>query len=149
MVTGSILGTGCTSHIKAIERVGFKGLCMLDGPTAVNRNELVSVFPAGLTLAATWDKDHFEDRAKAIGKEFRGKGAQIALGYVLYIDLRGKRLLTGLIRPSIGPLGRHPLGGRNWESFSPDPYLTASIVYFTVRGIQKQGVQTVTKHFSK
>ena len=81
MVTGSILGTGCTSFIKPIERLGFKGLCMLDGPTAVNRNDMVSVFPAGITVAATWDKDHFEDRAKAIGKEFRGKGANIALGY--------------------------------------------------------------------
>ena len=83
MVTGSILGTGCTSFIKPIERVGFKGLCMLDGPTAVNRNELVSVFPGGVTVAATWDKDHFENRAKAIGKEFRWKGAHIALGYVI------------------------------------------------------------------
>lgn len=54
---------------------------MLDGPTAVNRNDLVSVFPAGLTVAATWDKDHFENRGKAIGREFKGKGAHIALGY--------------------------------------------------------------------
>jgi beta-glucosidase len=80
MVTGSIVGSGCTSLIKPIERLGFKGLCMLDGPTAVNRADLVSVFPAALTVAATWDKDHFENRGKAIAEEFRGKGAHIALG---------------------------------------------------------------------
>jgi beta-glucosidase len=44
-------------------------------------------------------------------------------------------------------LGRHPLGGRNWEGFSPDPYLTGVAMDRTIRGIQDAGVQSVSKHF--
>jgi beta-glucosidase len=44
-------------------------------------------------------------------------------------------------------MGRHPLGGRNWESFGPDPYLAGASIAATVRGVQKQGVQTCSKHF--
>jgi beta-glucosidase len=50
-------------------------------------------------------------------------------------------------RPVAGPLGRHPLGGRNWEGFSPDPYLTGVAMKLTVGGMQDTGVQAVSKHF--
>lgn len=29
-----------------------------------------------------------------------------------------------MLGPVAGPLGRSGYGGRNWEGFSPDPYLT-------------------------
>lgn len=32
-------------------------------------------------------------------------------------------------------MGRHPLGSRNWEGFSPDPFLTGIAMDHTVRGI--------------
>ncbi|KAL4861073.1 glycosyl hydrolase family 3 N terminal domain-containing protein [Aspergillus spectabilis] len=64
-----------------------------------------------------------------LGEEFRGKGAHVVLG------------------PSTGPLGRIPLGGRNWESFSVDPYLSGIATSATVRGIQDSGVQACTKHY--
>jgi beta-glucosidase len=44
-------------------------------------------------------------RGVAIGEEFRGKGVNVHLG------------------PSVGPLGRKPRGGRNWEGFGADPVL--------------------------
>lgn len=44
-------------------------------------------------------------------------------------------------------MGRHTMGGRNWEGFSPDPYLTGRSMDATVRGIQDTGVQAVSKHF--
>ena len=49
--------------------------------------------------------------------------------------------------PCAGPLGRHALGGRNWEGFSPDPYLTGIAMKGTVEGIQSTGVQATSKHF--
>jgi beta-glucosidase len=64
-----------------------------------------------------------------LGQEFRGKGAHIALG------------------PVIGAMGRSPYGGRNWEAFSPDSYLSGEMVFETVQGIQSAGVQATTKHF--
>ncbi|KAJ3955161.1 hypothetical protein N0V92_008325 [Colletotrichum tropicale] len=130
-VTGKLsIGVApCIGNILPIDHTDFKGICMQDGPNGINIADLVSVFPAGLTTAATWDRGLMLERAKAIGEEFRGKGINIALG------------------PSSGPLGRHALGGRNWEGFSVDPYLSGVAMEQTVLGIQSMGVQTCSKHF--
>lgn len=45
-----------------------------------------------------------------------------------------------------GPLGRSALGGRNWEGFSPDPYLTGHAFARTIKGAQSSGVQACIKH---
>lgn len=68
-------------------------------------------------------------RAKAMGAEFRGKGANILLG------------------PAMGPLGRMPAGGRNWEGFGSDPYLQGIAAGLTVQGVQSQGVIATAKHY--
>ncbi|KAM0343549.1 hypothetical protein ACHAPU_008444 [Fusarium lateritium] len=131
MVTG-ILGEtsgGCVGNISPIERLNFFGFCLQDGPQAMNRADLVSIFPSGLTMAASWDRQALLDRGKALGAEFQGKGSHVFLG------------------PVAGGLGRHPLGGRNWERFSPDPFLTGIAMDATIRGVQSQGVQTCSKHF--
>lgn len=52
-----------------------------------------------------------------------------------------------LASPVAGPLGRHALGGRVWEGFSPDPYLTGVAMERSIRGIQSTGIQSVAKHF--
>lgn len=46
-----------------------------------------------------------------------------------------------------GPLGRSAYSGRNWEGFSPDPYLTGVAMEETINGVQEAGVQTSSKHF--
>lgn len=68
-------------------------------------------------------------RGVYLGQEFRGKGANIALG------------------PVAGPLGRTPYSGRNWEGFSSDPYLTGAAMEETITGIQSTGVQACAKHW--
>lgn len=42
--------------------------------------------------------------------------------------------------PNAGPLGRTPLGGRNWEGFSIDPYLSGQLNAETIIGMQEAGV---------
>lgn len=42
--------------------------------------------------------------------------------------------------PNAGPLGRLPVGGRNWEGFSVDPYLSGQLNAETIVGIQDAGV---------
>lgn len=79
MVTGAATTGGCTGNIAPIKRIGFPGLCVSDGPAAVNPADLVSIFPAGVTTAASWDRDLIYKRAFALGSEFRGKGTNIAL----------------------------------------------------------------------
>jgi beta-glucosidase len=46
-----------------------------------------------------------------------------------------------------GPLGRSAYAGRNWEGFSPDPYLTGVAMEETIKGIQAAGVQATAKHW--
>ncbi|PSK53122.1 Beta-glucosidase 1 [Elsinoe australis] len=127
VVTG-VLGP-CTGMIKTIPRLGFNGLCLQDGPLAIRQADYASVFPAGLTTAAAWDRGLARLRGYQIGAEFAGKGSNIALG------------------PVAGPLGRAPLGGRNWEGFSPDPYLTGNLFGETIEGIEEAGTQACAKHY--
>jgi beta-glucosidase len=68
-------------------------------------------------------------RGAALGAEARGKGVNVQLG------------------PVVGPLGRKPRGGRNWEGFGADPVLQAVGGAQTVKGMQSQGVIACVKHF--
>lgn len=68
-------------------------------------------------------------RGIAMGEEFHGKGIDVQLG------------------PAAGPLGRVPAGGRNWEGFSPDPYLSGVAIAETIKGIQSRGVIACAKHY--
>ncbi|KAI1380973.1 glycoside hydrolase family 3 protein [Hypoxylon crocopeplum] len=120
---------GCSGNIDAIPRMNFSGFCLNDAGQGVRATDFVSGFPSGLHVAASWNKDLARSRAESMGLEFRVKGVNIHLG------------------PVVGPLGRVVRGGRNWEGFSPDPYLTGSLVSETVTGIQSQGVITSTKHY--
>ncbi|KAH7338249.1 glycoside hydrolase superfamily [Rhizoctonia solani] len=104
---------------------------MQDGPTGVRPADFASQFPAQVTVAATWVLDLIYERAAAIAAEFSGKGAHNMLGSV-----------TG------GPLGRSPLGGRNWEGFSADPYLSSISSYISVKATQDHGVVATSKHYS-
>jgi beta-glucosidase len=119
----------CTGNTGSAHRVGFRQLCLQDGPLGVRNTENITAFPAGITVGATWNKDLMYQRGAAIGSEFRGKGVNIHLG------------------PSIGPLGRKPRGGRNWEGFGSDPVLQGIAGAETTRGIQDQGVIATIKHF--
>ena len=50
----------------------------------------------------------------------------------------------------LGPtvnLHRSPLGGRNIESYSEDPHLTARLAAAYVRGAQQGGVAATRKHY--
>lgn len=62
-----------------------------------------------------------------MGNEFKAKGVNVLLG------------------PVVGPAGRVVHGGRNWEGFSSDPYLSGVLVSETVSGVQDRGVITSTK----
>ncbi len=111
------------------DRLGFPQLCLQDSALGVSSTDDVTAFPAGITTGATWDKALMYARGVAMGKEFRGKGANIHLG------------------PTVGPLGRKPLGGRNWEGFGADPVLQAKAAAQHIKGVQEQGVIATIKHY--
>ncbi|OLN86969.1 putative beta-glucosidase F [Colletotrichum chlorophyti] len=126
--SGIFMGIRCVGNSGSALRLGFPQLCLADSATGVRQADNVTVFPSGITTGATFDKDLIYARGVAIGKEFRGKGANIYLG------------------PSVGPLGRKPKGGRNWEGFGSDPVLQGKAGALTIKGVQEQGVIATIKH---
>lgn len=58
--------------------------------------------------------------------------------------LKGINVLLG---PCVGPIGRNPAGGRNWEGFGSDPVLQAVGAYETIQGIQSENVMATIKHY--
>lgn len=122
-------GEQCVGNVGAIPRLGFHSLCMQDSPLGIRFADYVSAFPSGINVAMTWDRSLAYARGVAMGEEHRAKGVDVQLG------------------PVCGPLGRIPEGGRNWEGFSPDPYLTGQLIAPTIQGIQSAGVIACTKHY--
>lgn len=53
-----------------------------DGPLGIRPTDGNSVFPAGITVAATFDSDLMYQRGLALGQEFRGKGINVWLAPV-------------------------------------------------------------------
>ncbi|OTB06121.1 glycoside hydrolase family 3 protein [Hypoxylon sp. CI-4A] len=125
--TGLYMGR-CVGNTGSVPRLGLPQLCLQDGPLGVRTTDNVTAFPAGITTGATFNKDLIYQRGVALGEEFRGKGANFYLG------------------PCVGPLGRKPRGGRNWEGFGVDPVLQAIAGAETIKGVQDQGVIATLKH---
>lgn len=92
--------TGCAGFIPGVDRVGFPGLCLANAGNGVGGTDYVSAWPAGVHVAASWNKELTYQRAYGIGGEARIKGVNILLG------------------PVVGPAGRVVQGGRNWEGKS-------------------------------
>jgi beta-glucosidase-like glycosyl hydrolase len=44
-------------------------------------------------------------------------------------------------------MGRIAQGGRNWEGFGADPFLSGEAAYETILGLQSGGVQATAKHY--
>jgi beta-glucosidase len=127
-VTRGFTGT-CVGNTGAVPRLGIKPLCLADAPDGIRGQEFVSAFPAGIHVAATFDKDLMYAYGRALGDEYRGKGINCALG------------------PVAGPLGRVVRGGRTWEGVSSDPHLAGEAMGAITRGIQDAGVIATAKHW--
>ncbi|KAL7621031.1 hypothetical protein AAE478_008343 [Parahypoxylon ruwenzoriense] len=108
--------------------VGFPALALQDGPLGIRFADNATAFPAGVTVGATWNKELMYQWGNAHAIEARKKGINVILG------------------PCIGPLGRMPAGGRNWEGFGADPYLQGIAAAESIKGIQREGVMATIKH---
>jgi beta-glucosidase len=126
--TGFYMGP-CVGNTGSALRFGIPNLCLQDGPLGIRSTDHNTAFPAGITVGATFDKALMYARGVALGEEARGKGINVLLG------------------PVVGPLGRKPRGGRNWEGFGPDPTLQAIGGAQTIRGMQSTGTIACLKHY--
>jgi beta-glucosidase len=130
LTTGTGLYMGpCVGNTGSALRFGIPSLCLQDSALGIADTDNNTAFPAGITVGATFNKDLMYTRGLALGAEARGKGVNIQLG------------------PTIGPIGRKPRGGRNWEGFGADPVLQAWGGAETIKGMQANGVIATAKHF--
>ncbi|KAA1473309.1 hypothetical protein DENSPDRAFT_866018 [Dentipellis sp. KUC8613] len=128
LTTGVGTNGRCVGNTGEITRLGFAGFCLQDSPLGVRDTDFASAFPAAINVATTWDQDLIYKRGQAMGAEHRGKGVNVALG-------------------PMTNMGRVAAGGRNWEGFGADPYLSGVSTAQTVLGMQSTGVIACVKHY--
>jgi beta-glucosidase len=116
--------------VQGVERLGVPSINFSDGPNGVRSNAgaAATAFPTGSALAATWNPALLESVGQAIAREATALDIKVMLG------------------PNVN-IQREPLAGRNFESYSEDPYLAGRIGIGFVKGMQSQGVGTSVKHF--
>ena len=112
---------------------------MSDGPHGVRRvadvNDFISgtlpatCFPTASCMASTWDVDLIHAMGQALAEECIALKVDVVLG------------------PGTN-MKRTPLGGRNFEYFSEDPYLAGQMAASFINGVQSKGVGTSLKHFA-
>ena len=110
------------------ERLGIPDFKMSDGPIGVRWDE-ATAFPSGVSLAATWDTSLAASYGRQLALETLFKGRNYILG------------------PCIN-MHRLPTGGRNFESYGEDPWLTGRLAVAYVKAVQKEGVITSVKHYA-
>ncbi|KAK7519205.1 putative beta-glucosidase L [Phyllosticta citriasiana] len=130
---GIVTGIGwqkgpCVGNTSPVPKIGLPSLCLQDGPLGVRFAQGITAFPAGIHAGATWDKHLVYQRGAAMGEESRALGIHVQLG------------------PVGGALGKIPEGGRIWEGFTNDAYLSGILMQQSIKGIQSAGVQACAKH---
>ncbi|MEU8031065.1 glycoside hydrolase family 3 C-terminal domain-containing protein [Streptomyces sp. NPDC049099] len=119
--------------LPALPGIGLQSLVMSDGPIGVRgvrwtADDPSVALPSPTALAATWDPALARRAGVLLAQEARRKGVHV------------------LLAPTVN-LHRSPLGGRHFECYSEDPYLTGVIGSGYVTGVQSGGVGTTVKHF--
>lgn len=106
---------------------------MSDGPNGVRGTRFfngvpAACFPCATALGATWDTTLLHQVGRLLGEEAIAKGAHVLLGPTVNIQ-------------------RSPLGGRGFESFSEDGFLSGTLAGWLCKGVQEHGVAATLKHF--
>ena len=122
-----------------VEHLGIPELTMTDGPHGVRRaadlNTFIAAslpatcFPTASCTASTWDVDLAHTMGQALAEECIALKVDLVLG------------------PGVN-MKRTPLGGRNFEYYSEDPYLAGQMAASFISGVQSKGVGTSLKHYA-
>ena len=119
-------------YTNKIDRLGIPSIKMSDGPNGVRGDSTSgkssACFPCAISIGSTWDMNLIRRLGVALGEEAKIKDVDVLLGPTINIH-------------------RHPLGGRHFESFSEDPFLSGKIATEYVQGVQSQDVAACLKHF--
>lgn len=116
-------------NIRAYDSLGIPEIHMTDGPLGARNFGKTIAIPAGINLAASWDRQLAARIGKAIAYEARANDAHIVLGPAMNIY-------------------RMPLCGRNFEYLGEDPYLAGQMAKEFIIAMQDEGVMACAKHYT-
>ncbi|TEB18147.1 hypothetical protein FA13DRAFT_1746415 [Coprinellus micaceus] len=122
-------------HTHKVERLGIPAVKVSDGPNGIRGNHFfmgtpAKCLPSATALGATFDPELVKTVGlKLIAEEAKLRAASIVLAPTCNIQ-------------------RNPLGGRSFESFSEDPFLSGIIAAAYVNGVQSGGIGSTIKHFA-
>jgi beta-glucosidase len=122
-----------------VGHLGVPEMIVSDGPHGVRRVPNIhdmaqesfpaTCFPTASCLASTWNVNLLHKMGEALAEECVALKVDVVLG------------------PGAN-MKRSPLGGRNFEYFSEDPYLAGELAANLINGIQSNGVGTALKHYA-
>ncbi|MBB3188297.1 beta-glucosidase [Microbacter margulisiae] len=119
--------------VPGIPRLGIPPLTVCNGPAGLGpagygHQGKATALSAPISLAATWDTQAAYDYGKVAGEE------SLLLGNIF------------LESPDVN-IARTPHGGRTFESFGEDPFLTSRMGVGEIKGIQSCGIIANVKHY--
>lgn len=130
-----LIGKGGFGTI-SIPQIGKSATSDKDGPSGFNSamssgsdKSYTTTFPCETLIAQTWDWKIAYQWGLAVGAEGRASG------------------VDGWYGPGLC-MHRDVLGGRNFEYYSEDPYLSGLMGAYTIKGAKEKGVYAYVKHFA-
>lgn len=112
---------GYAGYVPPNPRLGIPALKLADGRAGVgNGAKGVTLLPAPIAAAASWDPALMNRFGHVLGEEEWGKGTNVALG------------------PTIDVV-RVPEWGRAFETYGEDPFLNSRMAAVEIKGIQSAG----------
>lgn len=110
----------------AIPEEGIHSVYYKDGPAGIGE----TAWPSEMLLACSFDRELLRAFGNAVAEECQTQGVDVWLA------------------PAMN-LHRHPLGGRNFEYYSEDPFLTGVCACAVTSGVQERNpVLVCAKHFA-
>jgi len=124
-----LIGGVDSMYTNAIPSINLPRLKMSDASVGVRTWGPTTAYAGGVALAATWDRAFARELGEGLGRDARARSVNFLLG------------------PGVN-IARSPVGGRNFEYLSEDPYLNGAMVVPYIEGLQSQGVVATVKHYA-